>query len=32
VRVDRNYFCDSYKIFFEHADGKIQQLKESLTR
>ena len=32
VRVDRNYFCDSYKIFFEHADGKIQQLKENLTR
>ena len=32
VRVDLNYFCDSYKIFFEHADGKIQQLKESLTR
>lgn len=27
-----NYFCDSYKMFFEHADEKIQQLKKSLTR
>lgn len=31
-RDDRNYFCDSYKMFFEHADGMIQQLKENLTR
>jgi len=30
VRVDRNYFCDSYMMFFEHADEKIQQLKKSL--
>jgi uncharacterized protein len=29
---DRNYFCDSYKMFFEHANGKIQRLKENLTR
>lgn len=31
MRVDRNYFCDSYRMFFEHADGKIQQLTKSLT-
>jgi uncharacterized protein len=32
VRVDRNYFCDSYRMFFKHADGKIQQLKRNLNR
>jgi len=32
MRVDRNYFCDSYRMFFEHAEGKIQQLKKNLTR
>jgi uncharacterized protein len=32
VQIDRNYFCESYKIFFEHADEKIQCLKKTLNR
>mgnify|MGYP003730212485 CR=1 FL=1 len=32
MRVDLNYFCDSYKMFFEHAEEKIQSLKNSLTQ
>lgn len=32
TRFDRNYFCDSYKMFFEYADEKIQELKNRLTR
>jgi sulfatase maturation enzyme AslB (radical SAM superfamily) len=23
-----NHFCTSYKMFFEHADGKLRQLAE----
>jgi uncharacterized protein len=32
INANRNYFCDSYKMFFEHADEKIQELTNSLTR
>ena len=31
MRTDRNYFCDSYKTFFEHAHEKIQIMKKSLA-
>jgi len=32
MQAGRNYFCESYKMFFEHADEKIQELKKSLNR
>ena len=29
IQAGRNYFCESYKMFFEHADDKIQELKKA---
>lgn len=32
MQIDHNYFCDSYKMFFEYADEKIQYMKRKVTR
>jgi len=32
TREDRNYFCESYKMFFRLAHTKIQEIKNTITR